>query len=448
MRPSARAHTLGLGRTCDATMSSRSEWSTVALVATAVPALAGALAYAYPEATAAMLERQAKRLRSRRRPVRVYMDGCFDLAHFGHANALRQAKACGDVLVVGLVPDREILRCKGPPVLEEAERRAVIESLRWVDELIEDVPYDINPEFMRELYDKHNIDYIVHGDDPCLLPDGTDAYDAPKRAGRFKMIKRTEGISTTNIVERCLHVSGDESIRDIRAEEPSSSITTTVASHFCTTARRVTQFSGGGRAPPPGARVVYAHGAFDLFHSGHVRFLERARALGDFLIVGVHEDAAVRARRGVRHPVLNAQERALGVMACRHADEVIIGAPGRVTRDLLATFHVAVVVAEDPWKVGGGEESEYARVRVGADGEATEEEGDGDDPDAAAKVTGVYAELPPATGPGAGLTTAAIIDRIAANRRAYEARNAKKNASEAKYYEQKSAGAIELAEES
>ena len=205
-----------------------------------------------------MLERQAKRLRSRRRPVRVYMDGCFDLAHFGHANALRQAKACGDVLVVGLVPDREILRCKGPPVLEEAERRAVIESLRWVDELIEDVPYDINPEFMRELYDKHNIDYIVHGDDPCLLPDGTDAYDAPKRAGRFKMIKRTEGISTTNSVERCLRVSGDESIRDIRAEEPSSSITTTVASHFCTTARRVTQFSGGGRAPPRRARGVRA----------------------------------------------------------------------------------------------------------------------------------------------------------------------------------------------
>ena len=90
---------------------------------------------------------------------------------------------------------------QGSSVLEEAERRAVIESLRWVDELIEDVPYDINPEFMRELYDKHNIDYIVHGDDPCLLPDGTDAYDAPKRAGRFKMIKRTEGISTTNIVE-------------------------------------------------------------------------------------------------------------------------------------------------------------------------------------------------------------------------------------------------------
>lgn len=60
---------------------------------------------------ASLLARHAKRRRSRR-PIRVYMDGCFDLMHYGHANALRQAKALGDELVVGLVPDREILRCK------------------------------------------------------------------------------------------------------------------------------------------------------------------------------------------------------------------------------------------------------------------------------------------------------------------------------------------------
>ena len=42
--------------------------------------------------------------------------------HYGHANALRQAKALGDVLVVGLVPDLEIRRCKGPPILNDHER--------------------------------------------------------------------------------------------------------------------------------------------------------------------------------------------------------------------------------------------------------------------------------------------------------------------------------------
>jgi cytidyltransferase-like protein len=66
----------------------------------------------------------------------VYVDGCFDLMHYGHANALRQARAVGDQLVVGLIPDSEILRCKGPPILDERERRALVESVKWVDEVI------------------------------------------------------------------------------------------------------------------------------------------------------------------------------------------------------------------------------------------------------------------------------------------------------------------------
>lgn len=71
---------------------------------------------------ASLLARHAKRRRSRR-PIRVYMDGCFDLMHYGHANALRQAKALGDELVVGLVPDREILRCKVGAALAGSGRR-------------------------------------------------------------------------------------------------------------------------------------------------------------------------------------------------------------------------------------------------------------------------------------------------------------------------------------
>ena len=56
--------------------------------------------------------------------------------------------------------------------------------------LTADVPYDLTPEFLHELFTKHRIDYVLHGDDPCLLPDGTDAYEHAKRLGRFKMVRR------------------------------------------------------------------------------------------------------------------------------------------------------------------------------------------------------------------------------------------------------------------
>lgn len=62
-----------------------------------------------------------KKKREKKR-IRVYMDGCFDLMHYGHANALRQAKALGDELIVGVVSDEEIIANKGPPVLSMEER--------------------------------------------------------------------------------------------------------------------------------------------------------------------------------------------------------------------------------------------------------------------------------------------------------------------------------------
>ena len=136
--------------------------------------------------------------------VRVYLDGCFDLMHYGHANALRQARTLGDVLVVGVNPDAEINKFKGPPVMDDAERCALVEAVKWVDEVIPKAPYVLTKEFMHTLFTQHKIDYIVHGDDPCLLPDGSDVYDYPKKIGRFRMVKRTEGVSTTDIVGRML----------------------------------------------------------------------------------------------------------------------------------------------------------------------------------------------------------------------------------------------------
>ena len=68
---------------------------------------------------------------------------------------------------------------------------------------------------MNSLFNEHKIDYIVLGDDPCLLPDGTDAYALAKKAGRYKQIKRTEGVSSTDIVGSVVILSALSSIYGI-----------------------------------------------------------------------------------------------------------------------------------------------------------------------------------------------------------------------------------------
>ena len=71
---------------------------------------------------------------------------------------------------------------------------------------------------------------------------------------------------------------------------------------------------------------MYVPGAFDLFHIGHLDFLEKAAALGDYLIVGLHTDEAVKRYKGQNFPIMNLDERVLNVLAYRL---VIIDSRGR-----------------------------------------------------------------------------------------------------------------------
>ncbi len=64
-------------------------------------------------------ERPPAEKRPKKEEVLVWCDGCYDMVHFGHANSLRQAKAMGDRLIVGVHTDAEITRHKGPPVFNQ-----------------------------------------------------------------------------------------------------------------------------------------------------------------------------------------------------------------------------------------------------------------------------------------------------------------------------------------
>jgi len=74
--------------------------------------------------------------------------------------------------------------------------------------------------------------------------------------------------------------------------------------------------------------------------------------MGDFLLVGIHDDATVNARLGHNFPILNLHERTLSVLSCRYVDEVIIGAPPVITNDMIVSMNISHVCRkadpEDP----------------------------------------------------------------------------------------------------
>lgn len=115
-------------------------------------------------------------------------------------------------------------------------------------------------------------------------------------------------------------------------------------SKFLTTNRMLRLFSAGHREPMRTDKVVYADGAFDMFHAGHVEFLKRAKALGTYLIVGVHNDAVVNHYRGLNYPIMNLHERVLSVLGCKYVDDVLIDAPWQITKEMIASLNIAVAV--------------------------------------------------------------------------------------------------------
>nr|pir hypothetical protein C39D10.3 - Caenorhabditis elegans [Caenorhabditis elegans] len=82
-----------------------------------------------------------------------------------------------------------------------------------------------------------------------------------------------------------------------------------------------------GRKPKVTDKVVYVSGAFDLFHAGHLSFLEAAKDLGDYLIVGIVGDDDVNEEKGTIFPVMNLLERTLNISSLKIVDEVFVGVP-------------------------------------------------------------------------------------------------------------------------
>jgi rfaE bifunctional protein nucleotidyltransferase chain/domain len=82
--------------------------------------------------------------------------------------------------------------------------------------------------------------------------------------------------------------------------------------------------------------VVLTNGVFDLLHTGHLFYLQQARALGDALFIALNSDASVKALKGPLRPVMNEEQRAYALAALTCIDGIVIFREPRLTAEIQA----------------------------------------------------------------------------------------------------------------
>jgi len=135
-----------------------------------------------------------------KKPRKVLVGGCFDILHYGHVRFLKEARGLGDYLIVALESDENTKRLKGTgrPIHNQKQRKEILESLNFVDEVIS------LPKMKRDVDYKNlvikikpNVIAITEGD---RVKDKKENY-AKVVGARLVEIKKTSDLSSTKLAK-------------------------------------------------------------------------------------------------------------------------------------------------------------------------------------------------------------------------------------------------------
>tara|TARA_A100001201_G_scaffold75948_1_gene68645 strand:- start:1027 stop:1509 length:483 start_codon:yes stop_codon:yes gene_type:complete len=91
-------------------------------------------------------------------------------------------------------------------------------------------------------------------------------------------------------------------------------------------------------------KKVFTNGCFDILHVGHVKLLEFAATQGDYLVVGIDDDASVEALKGANRPIVPIKERAQVIASLKWVDEVVVFSGNEELQAMLDEIDPTLVV--------------------------------------------------------------------------------------------------------
>ena len=135
-----------------------------------------------------------------------FIDGCFDSLHYGHVNALFQAKQQCNILHCATHTDDEIFKAKNcSSLFDYNERYILLKYCRFIDILYKETPYNTNIDILNNI----KCEKFFHGDDSI----DKEPLKTLNILGKLQIYKRTEGISTTDLVNRLFDYKNGKKVK-------------------------------------------------------------------------------------------------------------------------------------------------------------------------------------------------------------------------------------------
>src|SRR3989338_2078889 len=320
----------------------------------------------------------SKKLKAKNKKI-VFTIGTFDLLNPGHCRFLAEAKACGDILVVGVSTDQSVKANKGSdyPLVNQEIRAEIVSFLKTVDYVI--FADEIAPHAILLLL-KPDIFFTSDWDWNSGLRTKTDK-DIIKNFGGKMVVMNIDqpGYSTNVLVDHIANIRVTQ-IMNGYFKEKGTELNIDISNIFkpAEYGDQLPYFKNGfnsnelildsGEVRKVLSRtgkkkLVLVSGSYDLLHVGHPRFIEQAGLLGDVLVVAIPSDKSLRQLKGVGRPVISEKSRAYILGHLDPVDYVVVFDDTTVYSTLETIKPDVFFTVDESWNKGYKKSREYKLVK-------------------------------------------------------------------------------------